>query len=197
MKIYRNEEIQFYMKLIKDLIKFILFTAIGIGLFLGIQKLITPRWNYPNTTENIYTQITAFENLDENIEQVIFLGTSHMMRGVSPMEIYQEDNIVSYNLGTSIQTLEGSYFLAKEAFRTQDPKVIVLDVSSLFFSGVTSRNFDVSMRYILDSLPLNETKVEMARAYAEMTDLGNDTGTILRSEDTTERFVSCFIQDAL
>ena len=181
------------MKLIKDLIKAILFVAIGIGLFLGIQKFITPRWNYPNTTENIYTQITAFENLDENIEQVIFLGTSHMMRGVSPLEIYQENKIVSYNLGTSIQTLEGSYFLAKEAFRTQDPKVIVLDVSSLFFSGVTSRNFDVSMRYILDSLPMNETKVEMARAYAEMTDLGNDTGTILRSEDTTERFISCFI----
>lgn len=181
------------MKLIKDLIKALLFIAIGIGLFLGIQRLLTPRWNYPNTTENIYTQITAFENLDENIEQVIFLGTSHMMRGVSPLEIYQDEKIISYNLGTSIQTLEGSYFLAKEAFRTQDPKVIVLDVSSLFFSGVTSRNFDVSMRYILDSLPMNETKVEMAKAYSEMSDLGDDTGTILRSEDTTERFVSCFI----
>ena len=181
------------MKLFKDLIKAILFTAIGIGLFLGIQRFITPRWNNPNTTENIYTQISAFENLDENIEQVIFLGTSHMMRGISPLEIYQENKIVSYNLGTSIQTVEGSYFLAKEAFRIQNPKVIVLDASSLFFSGATTRDFDVSMRYILDSLPMNETKVEMARVYAEMSDLGNDTGTILRSEDTTERFISCFV----
>ncbi len=179
------------MKLIKDLIKAVLFLAIGIFLFLGLQEFITPRWNYPNTTENIYTQITAFENMDEDIEQVIFLGTSHMMRGVSPLDIYKEEHIVTYNLGTSIQTLEGSYFLAKEAFRKQNPKVVVLDASSLFFSGVTSRDFDVSMRYILDSLPLNETKMEMAKAYSEMTDLGNDTGAIMRSEDAAERYFSC------
>ena len=181
------------MKIIKDLIKAVLFLAIGIFLFLGLQKFITPRWNYINTSENIYTKITAFENLDENIEQVIFLGTSHMRSGVSPIEMYRDNHIVTYNLGTSIQTLEGSYFLAKEAFRTQNPKVIVMDTSSLFFSGVTSRNFDVSMRYILDSLPLNQTKIEMAKVYAEMSDLGNDNGAILRSEDTTERFISCFV----
>ena len=128
------------MKIIKDLIKAVLFLAIGIFLFLGLQKFITPRWNYINTSENIYTKITAFENLDENIEQVIFLGTSHMRSGVSPIEMYRDNHIVTYNLGTSIQTLEGSYFLAKEAFRTQNPKVIVMDTSSLFFSGVTSRN---------------------------------------------------------
>lgn len=143
----------------------LLFTGIGVFLFLLIQIILLPVWNYPEYVENISYSIDSFYAQEEYVDDVLFLGTSHTLYGVSPMDIYQKRGFTSYNLGTAGQPIAGSYYLLKDALQSQNPKVVVLDVSSLFMA---SEKDDVPWRYILDSMPLSRTKIEMAKSYAEL-----------------------------
>lgn len=149
------------------------FVCIGIILFFWIQAIICPKWRYPDSTEGTAATIKGLYELEENEEQVLFLGTSHSVYGISPMEIYEKNNIVSYNLGTSAQQVEMSYYLLAEAFKTQKPQVVALDVSGLFFE----ESSDVAWRYVLDTMPLSRNKVEFAITYAEKNE--EEGGTVL------------------
>ena len=68
--------------------------------------------------------------MEANSVDVLFLGTSHVGKGISPMKIYENTGIKSYNLFTSMQGVESSFFLLENALKRQQPKVVFLDVSS-------------------------------------------------------------------
>lgn len=81
------------------------------------------------------------------------------------MEIYENSGIVSYNLSTSGQSIEVTYYLLRSALERQLPKVVVLDASSLFFDD----DIDIkNWRYVLDEMPMGKTKIAMARKYAKL-----------------------------
>ena len=113
--------------------------------------------------------MNTFYNQQEGVDQVLFFGTSHSEFGVSPMEIYEDSGIVSYNLSTSSQPIEVTYHLLKSALETQAPNVVMLDVSSLFFDDTINT---AAWRYVLDGMPFCETKIEMAMEFAKYV---NDT----------------------
>lgn len=70
----------------------------------------------------------GFYELENNSIDVIVLGSSQVMTAVSPMQLFDETGITSYNMGTEQQNLITSYYLLKEVLRYQKPKVVVLDV---------------------------------------------------------------------
>lgn len=88
------------------------------------------------------------------------------------MELYKASGILSYDLSTPAQTKNGSLYFLKELFKKYRPKVIVYDVSPLFFpfSGET----DYSYRDIIDNLPMSRNKLELLSAYAESTSYRTD-----------------------
>lgn len=159
-----------------NLIKICLFISLGVLIFGSAQQILSKSWNYPNFTENHTAGLKTFYEQDNDIDQVLFLGTSHTEYGVSPMEIYEDSGIVSYNLATSGQPIEVTYHLLKSAFETQSPNVVVLDVSSLFFNDTLNT---AGWRYVLDGMPFGKTKIEMAREYS------------MYANDTDEFDLSC------
>ena len=165
------------------------FFALLFLLLYILQQFIITRWNYPDVAENIYSQVNPFLNQNEDVEQVLFLGTSHMERGISPMLLYENDKIVSYNLGTSTQPIEGSYYLLKSALKKQSPEVVVLDVSNLFFSVDGGKYLDKGLRYLIDSMPLSREKVDLSKIYASMrlekVEMFDTTSS------TNQRFLNC------
>lgn len=162
----------------RQILSTLLFCGIGILLFFAVQKLLTPKYSWPKHTENIKYTIDGFRNLEENSQEVIFLGTSHMVYGIAPMEMYRDYQIVSYDLATSIQTVEGSYFLLKQVFKTQSPKVVVLDLSGVFFNDESRRNMDAGVHYIMDAYPLSADKVEFAANYQKLYERVKDNETV-------------------
>ena len=157
------------------------FLVIGVFLFLLVQRILMPRWNWPQNKENLTWSMEEFRNLEKNSVDVVFLGVSHMQYAISPMEIYKEYGIVSYNLSTSSQPLDMSYYLLEEAFKRQSPSYVVLDTSSLFFSD--NRYGDSAMRRALDPYPLSKEKIDAAKEYSVLT---SDTST----KNKMERFNS-------
>lgn len=138
------------------------FVLIFGMLFTVVQDVLKKKWYYPNWDCNTYKGIHDMYMLSDNSVDVVFAGNSHMQCGVSPMEIYEYNNIVSYNLGTVAQPIEVTYYLLKEFMNNQQPKVLVLDSSNLFYDDSDNSNW----RYALESMKFGKTKLEMAKDYS-------------------------------
>ena len=94
---------------------------------------------------------------------VAFLGASLVMYGIYPMELYDAYGMAAYNMSTGNQSLEASYYLAKEVIERDHPSLIVMDCSRAL-------NDEESMEpqyihYLTDTMPyLNGNRIDMIRA---------------------------------
>lgn len=142
------------------------FLLLGAVLFTIVQEVLTPDWRYPKMAEGPEDMITEFDTLDrEDNIQALFLGTSSPEYGIDPMQIYKDSRIATFNLASSNQPIEVSYYLLERAFNRFHPKYVFFDVAKLFEDVQTFFN-DASYRYILDSLPMGKDKIKLAKAYA-------------------------------
>lgn len=90
---------------------------------------------------------------------VLFLGTSHMINAVYPMELWNDYGIVSYNMGGHANELATSYWVMKNAFDYTEPKVVVVDCLKLEKNWKCSEVFSyVHMSF--DAFPFSITKVK-------------------------------------
>lgn len=157
----------------------IVFFSIFVIIFIQAENLLEPKWcygdagdvaGYRDKMENFYNQ--KKESID-----VIFLGASHTLNSFVPIKLYQDYGITSYNLGSSSQFIETSFFLLEEALHYQNPRYVVLDASGVV--GIENKNWidewhyscnykmissikDFSIRYnaFLATKPENETLLE-------------------------------------
>ena len=89
---------------------------------------------------------------------VLFLGSSHMMNTIYPMELWKEFGITSYNMANSAEALPGSYWVLKNALEFKKPDVVVVDC---FMSGYfkTFPEQESLSHMFYDALPLSESKI--------------------------------------
>jgi len=104
-----------------------------------------------------YKYIPFFEHA-EDID-VLFLGTSHMLNAVYPMELYNDYGITSYNFGGHANSLATTYWVMENALDYCKPKVVVIDCMQLVQNTKTSENFEY-VHISLDAFPLSMTKVK-------------------------------------
>jgi len=71
---------------------------------------------------------------------VIFLGPSTSMGAIYPLQLWEEEGIVSYNLCTGAQTIAMSYCLAEEVIKRDKPQLIVLDCGRAFLDEKVSNS---------------------------------------------------------
>jgi len=155
----------------KQICKVTAFLLIGLLVFFPLQEIFLPDWNVDNAEKTL----SGFSSLEENTLDVIFLGPSHVGKGIAPMKIYEDTGIRSYNLGTSGQSVITSYFLLNHAFRTQKPEAVFLDVSSFFDRDIHDKRISGFYRYVMDNLYLTQTGLEMAMAYDQ---IAGNAGTL-------------------
>ena len=144
--------------------KVILFLLIGIVLLFVFQCILVPNWTWKQAmSSDANATITGFRELEENTVDVLFVGNSHFHDGISPMQLYKNANICSYNLSVSGQTMGANYYMIKYAFETQNPKIIFLNAETLFIE-----EYENAWRYIVDNMHLNRLKIEMMNEYTEL-----------------------------
>lgn len=74
---------------------------------------------------------TIFYELPKNIVDVVFVGDSHGYCTYIPKMIFDETGISSANLGSGNQNIINSYWITKEVFKKQNPKIVLIDVHSI------------------------------------------------------------------
>lgn len=106
------------------------FFLIAALLFCLITRIFTPKWSgYWKSSDTL----TGFYQLEEDSIDTLIIGSSQVISGVSPMELYQNQGISAYSLGTERQPVLCSYTLLKEALDTQpNLKAVIFEVTELF-----------------------------------------------------------------
>ena len=142
----------------------ILAAVSGIAVLLAFfTKLFTPvwySWNQDNTVKGIYKE-------PDNRIQVLFLGSSKVVNAISPITLYNEYGICSYNMGTEKQRYLSSYYWLREIYKhhSESLKIVVLDVSPLFEE--CDEAFDEKA---LTHMKFSSNKIEAFRAMEELYD---------------------------
>ena len=94
---------------------------------------------------------------------VLFLGTSRVLDGVSPMELWRDCGVTSYNMGNSSEVLDVTEQVLRLALEHQTPKVAVIDVYYVRHS--VDEAWTYPYRHLFyDEIPLSRAKVEAVRA---------------------------------
>lgn len=114
------------MKTVKQLISTLCFVLILVLLINGLTFVTRDK----NEADMIYPYYAE----QENSLDVLFVGSSHMMCGIYPMELYHQYGIASYDFTSSALVLPQAYYQVVEALKTQTPKVLVLDISGVAYN---------------------------------------------------------------
>lgn len=141
------------MKKCKTVVCAAAFLALGILLFMQLGEVLRRK------TGAETDMVHSFYEIEEDTLDVLFLGSSHLYYGVQPNELWNEYGITSYVMGSPEQTVATSYFLLKEAFEHQQPKVVAMENyyvwnKDLYFSAAR-------LRQAFDGMQFGKVKLEM------------------------------------
>lgn len=90
---------------------------------------------------------------------VLFFGTSRVLDGVSPMELWRDFGVTSYNMGNNSEPLGVTRWVLDLAMDTHVPDIAVIDV--FYVSRVVDEAWTYTYRHLFyDALPLSRAKIE-------------------------------------
>lgn len=143
--------------------------ALLVGVLTG---LLIKGCNYLLTDDaSSYTRLTMHELYEtaesgENID-TLFLGSSHCFRAYDPELFTELTGKSSFNLGSSSQNYDTSYYLLREAARYNDLKTVYLDMHYKFlFIDKKDRDL-VQANIITDYMRPSLNKLEFLLAASE------------------------------
>lgn len=90
---------------------------------------------------------------------VLFIGSSHVINGIYPMQLWNDQGIVSYNLGGHGNRIPASYWVMMMALQYTTPRLIVLDCWGIQDEKLITGDHE-SIHQSFDAFPLSRTKVD-------------------------------------
>lgn len=145
---------------------------------LALTGLLVKACNYLLTDDaSSYTRLTMhelYETADsgENID-TLFLGSSHCFRAYDPQLFKELTGKTAFNLGSSSQNYDTSYYLLREAARYYDLKTVYLDMHYKFlFIDKKDRDL-VQANIISDYMRFSLNKLEFLLSTSEADEYTN------------------------
>lgn len=138
---------------------------VSAAAFLLIFAILFSLATYVLRDKRYASNALALYEEPKHSADVLFAGSSHMLNGVFPLEIYNETGIVGLNIGQNAQLLPETYYALQEAFRYQTPELVVLDVYMLYEQKKVSTH--TSLHFTLDTMSLGLPKLQAIWDLAE------------------------------
>lgn len=98
---------------------------------MGLSAVFVPK-NNSKECGMIYPEANGFLGEPKDSIDVVFLGDSEVFSVFSPLQIWHEQGLTSYDVSTPGQTLWYAKTLLKRVFTTHHPRVVVFETDSLF-----------------------------------------------------------------
>ncbi|MDY4490455.1 MAG: hypothetical protein SPE19_08035 [Candidatus Faecousia sp.] len=116
---------------LRHLLSGVLFLALGLGLLLPLSRLFLPKDNSAEAGIHDPTPNGILGEPEDTID-VLILGDSEALSGISPLDIWENSGITSHVCAGGNQKL----FLTREyldrAFAGQSPKLVILEANCLY-----------------------------------------------------------------
>ncbi len=100
----------------------------------------------PKRTDNGAVWSMYLQEPKDSVE-VLFLGSSIAYCDVIPAVLFEEAGLSSYVMAGPLQTMPVTYYYLKESLKTQSPKLVVVEVSSLLFPPYNS-SLKINLSYM-------------------------------------------------
>jgi hypothetical protein len=139
-------------RVVKAFVSCVATLAITVALLCGLTNLMERK-------SSDYKYSDFFEE-DENFD-VLFFGTSHVINGIFPMELWNDYGIVSYNFGGHANLIPTTYWVMENALEYTTPNVVVIDCFEVQKDYKTSANFS-NVHLSFDAFPLSISKIRAA-----------------------------------
>lgn len=125
-------------------------------LVVGVtQKLFERKYSYSKYYD-FYQQEEDFD--------VLFLGTSHVINAVYPMELWRDYGIVSYNMANHSENICTNYWQLRNALQFTTPKVVVIDLYAVDGDSKVNEQY---LHNFTDAMPFSMLKVKMVQDLLE------------------------------
>ncbi|MBQ9140402.1 MAG: hypothetical protein IJX63_01230 [Lachnospiraceae bacterium] len=146
----------------KNLAKAVTFCAILLFIINGIYKVLS----WKDTAGAYVSSVETLYDLDEDLVDVLFLGSSHCYCTINNSKLWEEQGIASFSLAISGQDIAASYYCMVEALKTQTPEVVCVEVYNAINEGYAvtgnlyrntlSLKFSPNFYEAVDSMVTNE-----------------------------------------
>ena len=135
----------------KKFISVLICVVIFLLMFTAVSHFLMRKTSYMKNAD--------FYSYEEDYD-VLFLGSSHMVMGISPMELWNDYGIVSYNLANYGQWLPVDYWVLRNALDYTKPKLVVLDVRAIDIDNNKFSPEHISQLHeVFDDMPLSKNKI--------------------------------------
>ncbi len=144
----------------KKAISFVIFILIFALVFSNVDRLLLRKEirGWWNVTE----KIDGFYNSPQNEYDVIFYGSSNAYCCFNPLVVWEQTGVKSYVFATQQQPLWATYHYMKDSFKTQAPKLCVVDVLT---AGWDKEYYEDGVNYTFcDNMPFSLNKIELVKA---------------------------------
>ncbi len=143
----------------KNIIKMTVFILLTIVFTIMIGKMLIPR-NLLAEGQGDLFNIKGYYHEKKNSLDILFIGSSSVYRTVSPMIIWEEEGITSYDYSIPAARIYMSYYFVEDALRTQKPKVIFLDISTAYYKVEET---EPERRKGFDYMKFSKTKIDIMK----------------------------------
>ena len=103
-----------------------------LAVLIGAATFVVQPKNNTHAAGMHNSQANGILGEPENTIDVLFLGSSEAYCSIIPMEIWKDHGITSYVCGTNGQRLYQAEEFLRDAFKTQKPKIVVLETLALY-----------------------------------------------------------------
>ena len=116
----------------KDYMKIIAFAAIVLITLAALSAFFNGRfWYTSGYVSNRDARYAAIELEEPGQIDVLNVGSSLCDVSLTPLELYRDYGITSYNMGRDMQTRTATYYAIKTALRRQKIKVLLWETDNL------------------------------------------------------------------
>lgn len=158
------------MKRIAGIARCVVFLVILALVLSMINGILLPKYNFFNAYWPTSPTYSQFYRMEKNSIDVLFMGSSVTMNYFSPLQIYKDFGIRSFNLGGEQQSPFLSYYWLKEALRYQKPQAVVMDVRFCFpyHSECAINTSEGLTRKAIDPMRFSYVKMELIHKLCEL-----------------------------
>lgn len=141
-------------------LKLISFALVTILTVAVLQQYILCHY------DNNRLRLDGYYLEEKNSIDVVMLGSSEMYADFSPALAYEKFGFTSYPYATASSTAGAMKTQLKEVLRTQNPKLIVIEINA-FLYATDNETKESSIRNYIDNVPLNGNKIEYINNYID------------------------------
>ena len=142
---------------VKELFKILLFLFLFTVILAPLTLVLTNKENS--------SYMTGFIDKPKDSLDILFVGSSKSYRIIYPLQLWNEQGFVSYNLGSSSQDIPISYYVTKYGIEKQHPDLIVLEVGRAYLSEKSQS--DAMLHQVWDNLDFNISEYECIKDVAD------------------------------